>query len=84
MDNSFSPIVITSKAADNHLNDIKSQHADLLQGMQSQAEKIILFNQQKQAQRVVDQQRSDTLAKESAESDRKTKELEIKQAALML
>jgi len=45
----FSTSVITSKAAQNDLNKIKSVHADLLTRMANQAQKVAQFNQQKSA-----------------------------------
>ena len=43
----FTPIVITSKKADEHLATIRAKHADILQGMQNQAQRVSAYNQAK-------------------------------------
>lgn len=52
----ISPVVITSKAADEHINTIKMQHSDLLQGMQDQQTRVTQYHAQKQADFQAEQQ----------------------------
>ncbi len=44
-----SPVVITSRAAEKDMNNIKAQHADILQGMSEQSVRVQANRQQKQA-----------------------------------
>lgn len=44
------PAVITSRKAEDHFNDIISQHADIVKGYALQAQKVENYNQQKQAE----------------------------------
>lgn len=57
MENNYSPAVITSRKAQDHFDDIKFQHTNILQGMQEQSMKVAQFNSEKQAQQqIVDQE----------------------------
>jgi len=78
----FSPVVITSKLAEDDFMKIKQGHADILTSMQDQANRVKEYETQKAQETLEKQMRNDAQAKEAAESDRKTKELEIKQAML--
>lgn len=89
MDN-ISPTVITSKAAQNHLNDIKFQHADILTGIQNQAVKVADYNAQKEAQRQIDEQQKQVQQSEAQKTafdnkkiqmDAETKNLEAQNKA---
>jgi len=79
----FSPVVITSRVAEEDFLKIKKGHSDILNSMQDQAVRVREYETQKAQQTMQEQMRSDEQAKQAAESDRKTKELEIKQAALL-
>lgn len=46
MDN-FSPIIVTSKQATDHLEKIKAEHADILTGIQNQKVKVEQYKQKK-------------------------------------
>ena len=92
---SYSPIVITSKLAENHLNSIKAKHADILQGMQAQAQKIATFNQEKAQQAQMENERSASMKMENdkaaidaqtrmLEQQNKQRELDIKAQALSI
>lgn len=92
---SYAPIVITSRAAENHLNTIKSHHTDLLQRMQEQNMKVQNYNAQKQADQAMQVERDQTAQKENKqfemdsqskmlEQQNKQRELEIKASALTL
>lgn len=78
----FSPVVITSKPATEHLNKIKAEHADVLTGIQNQSLKVEQYNMQKDAERkdkiAVDTQN----AKDNVAISQKNKELAIKEQAL--
>lgn len=92
---SISPIVITSNAADKDLNKIRAQHADLVQGIQSQSERVANFNMQRDQQKQVQDQQNqahqletqkvqmDSTAKQM-EALNKQKELDIKAQALAM
>lgn len=89
----ISTAVLTSKPAQKDYERIKSAHADLLQGMVNQADKVAAYKQNKQAE--VAQQNSMQMAMEkekmtadsAAKKDamtfaQKQAELDIKRAAL--
>jgi len=89
----YSPI-ITSKMADQHFQKIKVEHSNILQGMQNQSVKIAEMNKQKAIEAEQTRQmnaereasmKKDQMAfdKEKMTADLKTKELEIKRAALL-
>lgn len=78
----FSPVVITSKLAEDDFLKIKKGHGDILTSMQDQAVRVKEYETQKAQETLATQMRNDEQAKQAAESDRKTKELEIKQAML--
>lgn len=91
----MNPIVITSKAAENHLNTIKSQHADIIQGMNDQATRVAQLKAERmQNQQVTDQanQAAKTESDKAAldgqarilEQQNKAQELAIKQQALSI
>lgn len=83
----FSPTIISSKAAENHLEKVRSEHADLLTSMIDQANKVAAFNQvrdlEKKTQVRDEQVRADQVQKTSADQANKSKELEIKKLALL-
>ena len=92
---SFSPIVITSRIANKHFNDIRSQHGDIVKGMQDQALRVSQFNADKEmkSQMEMQQKRENETNQQKLQMDAETKrleqenkqrELEIKQAALAL
>lgn len=87
------PIVITAKAAENHLNTIKADHAERVQGIQDQAMRVSQIKLQQDQQRQMEQQASMVAKNESdkqtmegqakiLEQQNKAQELAIKQAAL--
>lgn len=93
MEHHITPIIINAKAAEKHLNQVKSEHASLLEGMANQSMKVQASNQQKEIQQQAQQQQDNQMAqeaqkaqadaqKESMDYALKTKELEIKKLAL--
>jgi len=78
----FTNPVITSKAADNHYNDIISEHANVVQNLQEQAFRNNKFNQEKLARDSSDQAQRIQMEKDRMNNDNKIKELEIKRLAL--
>ncbi len=47
----FTPAVITSKAAQTHMDDLKVQHGDVLNAMAMQRERLLGIQQQKDEER---------------------------------
>jgi len=85
--------VITSKAAEKDLNNIKATHATLLKGMALQNDKVAAYKQNKQAELQAKQTMQAQMEKEKAIADTQAKkdamtfaqkeaELSIKRAAL--
>lgn len=78
----FSPAVITSKAAQDHLNMIKQNHAEITDAIANQsqivAERNAMRSQQEQAKRAELAQAQ----KEAAVMAQKQQELELKRLAL--
>ena len=74
--------VITSRRAQNELNKIKSEHADLLTTMGEQKDRVQMFNQQKsmeqQQKAQADQQMMQEQQKTQQETALKTQELQLK------
>jgi len=94
MDN-INPTVITSKMAQDHLNEIKIAHSDVLTGMANHAIKVQNFNQQKQQEQMQNEQQTKVnqdanqkamadAATKKLEAENKAKELQIKQQALSM
>lgn len=90
----FKTPVVTSKEADKHIETIKSQHADILTGMQNQSLKVKAYNdtkEQKTREEAIQQSTVDTermkinseLEKNRIVIEQKNKELEIKKMALL-
>lgn len=95
MEETFTTPVVTSRAADQNIENIRSQHADILDGLTNQSAKVQAFNQQKQvqaqqdaqmkAQAKTDQMKIDAQSrKDSMEMEQKNRELELKRMALTL
>lgn len=91
----FSPAVVTSRRAQEHLDDITVKHADLLNGMSQQSQKVAAFNMQKQAELQAENSMKAELEKEKMVADTQAKkdalqfqqkeaELNIKRAALSM
>ena len=80
----YSPIIIDSKMAEDHLNKIRTEHADILSSMVSHQAKVEQYNQQKEAERIANEEKQRVSMKEEAERQAKMKELEIKQQALSM
>ena len=83
------PSVVTSKVAQNHYDDIKVKHDDILKGMQIQNMKVDNFNMMKGVENDKLAQNDMVAQKEKNESqlkrqeiDQKNRELEIKRLAL--
>lgn len=79
---SISPVVISPRPAQDHLNMIKGQHADILTGIQNQAMKIAQFNANKVT---ADKEKASLDAqanKDNALNMQKQQELELKRMAL--
>lgn len=91
----FSPIIITSKAAESHLNDIKAQHSDIVAGIQAQASRVANFHAENESKRQSENMQNQTNQMENdkqkmdaetkkLEAENKAKELSIKEQALYL
>lgn len=80
----INPVVITSKPAVDHLNKIKLEHSDIINNIQNQALKVQQYNIQKEAKLAEKATQDATIAKDQAETERKNKELSIKEQALTL
>lgn len=85
------PIIITAKAAEDHLNKIRMEHANILTGIDNQKILVDQYNQNQQVEREKQEVKQEKLSVRSAqaskdqlEHDRKMKELEIKSAALSM
>lgn len=89
----FSPAVVTSKAARDDFENIKVTHSDLLNGMANQAGKAAVYNQQKSADLAQQNAMHMDMEKEKMAADSQDKkdamtfaqkqaELDIKRAAL--
>lgn len=89
----FTTPIVTSKAAQEHFLDVKSQHANILQGIQDQQVKVQAYNQQKQIeqeQQLQAKNQSDTermkiqaqSTKDQMDNELKNKDLELKRLAL--
>lgn len=89
------PIVINSKAANKHLDMIKLQHADMLQGITDQAQRVSAFKAELENKNQVADQEAKASSMESnknnmeaenkrMELENKRKELEIKAQALTM
>lgn len=95
MDQTFSPIVINSKAAQKDLNSIKAQHTDIVQGIQDQALKVANYTIEQNAKKEIETQQKQTSEIDNQKSmadaevkrmdaENKRRELDIKQQALSL
>ncbi len=84
----FTPIVITSKAANDDFNDIKMRHLDLVNGISQQALRVKAYkDQQKMEAQQRDQlqmENDSKLKAEQAASQTKGMEMSIKQQELEL
>lgn len=87
--NTFSPIVITSRKAQDHYNKVKIEHADILTGMENQRLQVEKYNQQqaveKQNQAIMQKEQQEKemqTQKDMLEHQRKMEEIEIKRQAL--
>lgn len=91
----FTPIVITSKKASDHFNNIKSQHSDIVRGIQDQATRVMNLNTEKENKKQVEtesnrnyQMESDKIRNESdskkMELENNRRELDIKSQALTI
>lgn len=75
--------IVNSKVASDDLNKIRLQHADILMGMQNQAQKVAQFNQDRM---MADKEKKSLDAqtnKDNIENIRKQQELDLKRMALM-
>lgn len=79
----FTPTVISSRPANDHLNMVKAQHLDIVSGIQNQALKVNEYNQNKilagKEKAAVDAEAN----KNNIADMRKQQELELKRMALM-
>ncbi len=76
--------VITSKAANEDFDKIKVQFGDVMKGIQDQATRVLSYKQNMQVERKEKEIADTANQKDAAANDIKTKELEIKRAALTL
>ena len=75
----YSPIIIDSKMAEDHLNKIRTEHADILSSMVSHQAKVEQYNKQKEAERIANEEKQRVSMKEEAERQAKMKELEMQE-----
>ena len=61
--------------AEDHLNKIRTEHADILSSMVSHQAKVEQYNQQKEAERIANEEKQRVSMKEEAERQAKMKEL---------
>jgi len=91
----ITPLVITSKAAQEHLDGIKISHSKLLQDMQDQSTRVSQFTAEKDAKRQVSEQEAQRVNMENEKSkmeadnsrleqENKRRELDIKAQALSM
>lgn len=89
----FSPSVITSRPAQDHLQDIKGDHAAILEGMANQKLRVDAFNMQKQSEMAAENTMKTEFEKEKMVNDTTVKknemdfatkqaEIDVKRAAL--
>lgn len=89
----FSPSVITSKPAQDHLNTIKTDHASILEGMANQKVRVDAYNMQKQSEMATQNAMQSEMQKEKMVNDTTAKknemdfamkqsEIDVKRAAL--
>jgi hypothetical protein len=89
------PIVVTAKKAEDHLNKIKVEHSDMLQGMNDQSLRVTQLKSERDNQKQVADQEQKASKMESdkanldgqariLEQQNKAQELAIKQQALSL
>lgn len=84
MDEIIKPAVLTSRAATRDMDTIRARHSEIVEGIKNQSVKIEQFNMQNAVKEQEESTKSNEAAIQKAESDRKTKELEIKEKALYL
>lgn len=70
--------------AEDHINKIRNEHSDMLSSMVTHQARVEQYNQQKEAERIANEEKQRISMKEEAEANRKIKELEIKQQALAM
>jgi septal ring factor EnvC (AmiA/AmiB activator) len=87
--NTYSPIIINAKKAQEHYNKVKMEHADILTGLENQRLQVEKYNQQqmveKQNQANIQREQEEKqmqTQKDMLEHQRKMEELEIKRQAL--
>lgn len=91
----ITPLVLTSKAAQEHLDGIKLDHATLLQGITDQSNKVSQFKAEQDSKKQMDMQETQraTMEQEKTkmeadnsrlEQENKRRELEIKAQALSM
>ena len=64
MNENFTTPIVNSKAAEKDLFNIKSQHADILLGMQNQSAKVQQYNQTKADQATIESDKKTQMAQE--------------------
>lgn len=89
------PIILNSKAAEDHLAMIKAQHPDMLTAISQQSARVQAYNQQKEMEKKEQQvndaendrqfrEQQDKTQQASLDRDLKSKELEVKRMALTM
>lgn len=82
MNNKVSPIVITSRLADEHYSNIQNQYGDIVQGINNQAQKVAQYEQTR-AQDLMNQKTIEAEAMKAQQEDaHRAEELRIKKLAL--
>ncbi len=76
------PTVITSGAAQDHMNDVKTQHADIVSGISNQSTNVATAKAAASAAATAEADRQAKIKETQAQIDAKKEELRIKEAAL--
>lgn len=80
----FKPIILNSKMATKHLNNVMVEHNNILAGIQNQSLKVEQYNQQQQMQAQEKEQIKATNDRDILEQQNKAQELAIKEQALSI
>ena len=73
--------VITSKVAQDHLDEVKIRHADMVKGMQEQSMRMQQINMQKNSENQIKKQQEFERLTADRDFEQKDRELEIMQMA---
>ncbi len=80
----FSNPIVTSRVANDHFNDILVRHADIVSGINNQAEKVKMYQDHQGAMAAQNTATNVQMEKDRMASEQKDKELELKRLALQI